>query len=334
MWLVGLVDPGAESRRCSRRSLIVSVGLLGVPGRSRWASTSSGPILERPAQGDDLGRRLGRFADRVDRPDHRCAFPAAIGVPVGRDHPPVDRPCDLIPDAGIDGEQRLEPVLPLVGEDTRAGAQGRPRAVERIVLAAPAPRDRPLDAAPAPIQAIASKANDVEGAHHRDRVREPSSGSGREAGQTHPSRPPPPGRATPGVVRPAGASDQHPLPLGQDRVIRRTPRDPEALGDTGHGQVLVHDASQRPPQPTSRQPDPRLGRTTSVLTPYAPTADSPATAQDHLQHGRPPPEPLAHRPSESHRHAARPHNRTGDTTDRNQRRTKPAPRSRVRAAAP
>jgi len=285
-------------------------------------------------QGDDLGRRLGRFADRVDRPDHRCASPAAIGVPVGRDHPPVDRPCDLTPDAGIDGEQRLEPVLPLVGEDTRAGAQGRPRAVERIVLAALAPRGRPLDAAPAPIQAIASKANDVEGAHHRDRVREPSSGSGREAGQTHPSRPPPPGRATPGVVRPAGVSDQHPLPLGQDRVIRRMPRDPESLGDTGHGQVLVHDASQRPPQPTSRQPDPRLGRTAGVLTPYAPTADSPATAQDHLQHGRPPPEPLACRPSGSHCHAARPHNRTGDTADRNQRRTKPAPRSRVRAAAP
>ncbi len=274
MWLVGLVDLGAESRRCSRRSLIVSVGLLGVPGRSRWASPSSGPILERPAQGDDLGRRLGRFADRVDRPDHRCASPAAIGVPVGRDHPPVDRPCDLIPDAGIDGEQRLEPVLPLVGEDTRAGAQGRPRAVERIVLAAPAPRDRPLDAAPAPIQAIASKANDVEGAHHRDRVREPSSGSGREAGQTHPSRPPPPGRATPGVVRPAGASDQHPLPLGQDRVY-----------DFPSGNQWHYPASPRPgprhsPYATRprgpRRHGPRSGAGARCLP--APTATHVATA--------------------------------------------------------
>lgn len=82
---------------------------------------------------------------------------------VGRNRPLVDRRCHLDLGVGIDGEQRLEPVLLVVGEEICAGAQGRPRVVERIVFAAPAPRDRPLDAAPALIQTIASKANDVEG---------------------------------------------------------------------------------------------------------------------------------------------------------------------------
>lgn len=56
MWLVGLVDPGAESRRCSRRSLIVSVGLLGVPGRSRWAGASMARFLSvLPGVGISVG---------------------------------------------------------------------------------------------------------------------------------------------------------------------------------------------------------------------------------------------------------------------------------------
>ena len=63
--------------------------------------------------------------------------------------------------------------------------------------------------------------------------------------------------------------DQHPLPLGQDRVIRRMPRDPGALGDMGRGRVPVHDAFQRPPRPASRRPGPRLGRAAGVLTPCA-----------------------------------------------------------------
>ena len=32
--------------------------------------------------------------------------------------------------------------------------------------------------------------------------------------------------------------DQHPLAFGQDSVVGSVPRDPESLGDPGHGQVL------------------------------------------------------------------------------------------------
>ena len=76
-------------------------------------------------------------------------------------------------------------------------------------------------------------------------------------------------------------------------VCHATPR---TLGGTGHGQVLVHDAFQCPPQPTSRQLGPQLGRTASILTQYVPTAGAPVTAQGHLQHGWPPPERLVRQP--------------------------------------
>jgi len=267
-------------------------------------------------------------------------------VLVGRNRPLVDRRCHLDLGVGIDGEQCLEPVLLVVGEEICAGAQGRPRVVERIVFAAPAPRDRPLDTAPALIQTIASKANDVEGGPS-PRPRQGSfGGSGREAGEPihrdhlHPVVAPRPGSfgrpgrerllgtpldhvrqscwagaivdrgevddhrdvlvtapgASPHVlvhadrgdaVEPVGVIDQHPFPLGRDRVIGRMPRDSEALGGTGHGRVLVHDAFQCPPQPTSRRLGPRLGRTAGVLTPYVLAAGAPVTAQGRLQHARP-----------------------------------------------
>ena len=56
----------------------------------------------------------------------------------------------------------------------------------------------------------------------------------------------------------AGIVDQDPLALGQDRVVGGVPRDPEALGDPGDGQVLAHERLQRPPQPAPRQLRPRL----------------------------------------------------------------------------
>ena len=137
------------------------------------------------------------------------------------------------------------------------------------------------------------------------------------------------------AVAPVGVIDQHPLSLGQDRFIRRMPCAPKTLGDTGHGQVLVHDAFQCPPQPTSRQLGPRLGGTAGILTPYVPTAGAPVTAQSHLQHGRPATRTARAPASGSHCHAARLHSRTGDTTTgRDQRHGKPAPHGRVRAAAP
>lgn len=87
------------------------------------------------------------------------------------------------PRRGRGGEQRLEPVLLLLGEGICTGAQGPPRAVERIVFAAPVPVEILLNTAPTLIRSITSEANDVEGVHHRDRVRESFGGSGLEAGE-------------------------------------------------------------------------------------------------------------------------------------------------------
>ena len=71
---------------------------------------------------------------------------------------------------------------------------------------------------------------------------------------------------------------------------------PGALVDMGRGRVPVHDAFQRPPQPASQRLGPRLSRTTGVLTPCAPAAGAPVTAQGRLQHDQPPPERLVRRP--------------------------------------
>ena len=110
--------------------MIVSVGPLDVPGSVQGVQHIDGLILERPAQGDDLGQQLGHSAaDQVDQLDHQCASLAAIGVPVDRDHPLLHRPCHLNLDVGIDDEQRLEPVLLLLGEEIRTGAQEPPRPV-------------------------------------------------------------------------------------------------------------------------------------------------------------------------------------------------------------
>ena len=64
---------------------------------------------------------------------------AAIGVPVGRDHPLVDRRYHPNLDTGINDEQGLKPVLLLVGKEVCTSAQGPPRAVERIIFATQVP---------------------------------------------------------------------------------------------------------------------------------------------------------------------------------------------------
>jgi len=90
------------------------------------------------------------------------------------------------------------------------------------------------------------------------------------------------------AVEPAGVVDQHTLALGQDRVVGGVPRDAEAFSDACDGQVLAHDAFQRPPQPTSRQLRPRLRRAAGVLAPHMPAPGAAvATDRDH-ERRRPP----------------------------------------------
>ena len=99
------------------------------------------------------------------------------------------------------------------------------------------------------------------------------------------------------AVEPVRVVDQHPLALGQDRVVGGVPRDPESLGDTGDGQMLDHDGFQRPPQPAARQLRPRLGRLGRVLAPHIPAAGAPVATDRDDERRRSPAERLVRQPS-------------------------------------
>jgi hypothetical protein len=76
-------------------------------------------------------------------------------VPVGGDHPLVDPPSGLDLDVPVVVEEGNQPVGLLVGEQARAGVQGPPCTVERVVLAASVAVDGLLDATAAPVQGVA-----------------------------------------------------------------------------------------------------------------------------------------------------------------------------------
>lgn len=90
--------------------------------------------------------------------------------------------------------------------------------------------------------------------------------------------------------------DEDPLAFGQDGVIGGVPGDREPFGDAGNGQVLDHDALQRPPQPESRELGSWFGGLRGVLAPHVSAAGAPIAAhRDH--HGRrSPPERLVRQP--------------------------------------
>jgi hypothetical protein len=83
--------------------------------------------------------------------------------------------------------------------------------------------------------------------------------------------------------------DQDLLVLGQDRVVGGVPRNREAVGDPGHGQVLDHDRLQCPPQPAARELRSWLGGTAGVLAPHVPAGAAPVTVdRDQQPRGTPP----------------------------------------------
>jgi hypothetical protein len=90
----------------------------------------------------------------------------------------------------------------------------------------------------------------------------------------------------PDPVEPGGVLDEHTAPLRQHRGVGGVPRDGEALGDAGDGEVLTHDGLQRPPQATTRQLRPRLGRAAGFLAPHMPTPGTPVVAADGDQQRR------------------------------------------------
>ena len=127
-------------------------------------------------------------------------------------------------------------------------------------------------------------------------------------------------------VEPGRVVDQHPLALGQDRVVGGVPRHPEAFGDPGDGQVLDHERLQRPPQPTARQLRPRLGRAAGVLAPHVPAAGAPVAADRDQQRRRTPAQRLVRQPPDHACPAASLRSRSGGTTWSSARRPgRPAP---------
>lgn len=72
MWLASLRNPSAGPRKCSRRTLIASVGPLLVPGRSKETQHIHRAMLQRAAQPghfDQLGRHPA--TDRVNQLSHQ-----------------------------------------------------------------------------------------------------------------------------------------------------------------------------------------------------------------------------------------------------------------------
>jgi hypothetical protein len=82
----------------------------------------------------------------------------------------------------------------------------------------------------------------------------------------------------PHALEPAGVVDQDAFAFGQDRVVGGVPRDPEAFGDPGHGQVLHNDALQCPPQPATRELGSWLCCPGGVLAAHVPAAGAPVAA--------------------------------------------------------
>jgi len=102
----------------------------------------------------------------------------------------------------------------------------------------------------------------------------------------------------PDPVEPGGVPDEHTAPFGQHRVVGGVPRDGEALGDAGDGEVLTHDGLQRPPQAATRQLRPRRGRAAGVLAPHMPTPGTPVAADGDQQRRRAPPQRLVRQASD------------------------------------
>jgi hypothetical protein len=89
-------------------------------------------------------------------------------------------------------------------------------------------------------------------------------------------------------VEPARVLDQHPLALGKDRAVRGMPGHAQAFRDTGDGEVLAHNALQRPAQPATGDLRPGLRGLGHVLPPHATAPGALVAADPHQQRRRPP----------------------------------------------
>ena len=78
-----------------------------------------------------------------------------------RGQAPAGAPGGLDRGVALIGEEVLQALGPGVGEQVGARQQCAPGPVERVVLAAPAPGDRPLDAAAALVEPVSCQGHDA-----------------------------------------------------------------------------------------------------------------------------------------------------------------------------
>ena len=78
----------------------------------------------------------------------------------------------------------------------------------------------------------------------------------------------------PNTVEPGRIIDQESASFVEDGVIRRVPGHAKARGDAGDGEMVKHDALQRPPHPTTRQLRPLCRGRGEVFAPGAPAASA------------------------------------------------------------
>ena len=96
----------------------------------------------------------------------------------------------------------------------------------------------------------------------------------------------------PHPLEPRRIFDQDTLTFGQDRGFGSIPRHPEAFGDSGDCQVLVHNRFQGPTQTAPRQFGSGLGGSAAVLALYRATTATPVAAHSDQQSCGPPAERL------------------------------------------
>ena len=159
-------------------------GSVGGAGPVEVGEHVGGALGEGVAERDDLGQGGGDgVGERVDQRRHQLAAAPAVGFAVGADHALVDVPGDLDFDVVVVGEQGVEPLDLVVGEQPGTGVQHAPGRVERIAGAAAVAVEVLLDAASAVVERVAGETDDVERVHHRDGVGELLGGGGLEPGE-------------------------------------------------------------------------------------------------------------------------------------------------------
>ena len=104
----------------------------------------------------------------------------------------------------------------------------------------------------------------------------------------------------PHPVKPSRIIDQGPFAFRQDRGVRGVPGHAQALSDPGDGQMLTHDARQRPPQAPPGEFRPRFSDLRDVLPPHMPAPAAAVAAYPDQQRGRTPAHRFVRQPT-SHR---------------------------------